>query len=279
MNKTVSRLALVSAATLMIGSPALAGHRWSTYHWLKGSAQLAVPVGDNVSSKWDTYLVTAINGDANGQGWNASTKIEAPIEPGQTNPKNCRAVAGRIEVCSASYGRNGWLGLASIWLSNGHISQGTTKLNDSYFDTASYNKPEWRRMVTCQEIGHDYGLGHVNEVFDDPNTGSCMDYTNNPLGPPTNEYINQHDKDELDTIYNHAELASTNFAVRSVGQAATPQASASASESGNGPADWGRAIGYDGAGRPDMFELNLGGGRKKITHVFWAIGEGPGASQ
>ena len=277
--KTIIRVALVAGVALAALTPAIASHRWSTYHWIKGSAELVVPVGDNVSSKWDTYLVTAINGDANGQGWNASTKIEAPIEPGQTNPKNCRAVAGRIEVCSASYSRNGWLGLASIWLSNGHISQGTTKLNDSYFDTASYNKPEWRRMVTCQEIGHDYGLGHVNEVFNDPNTGSCMDYTNNPLGPPTNEYINQHDKDELDTIYNHAELASTNFAVRSVGQAATPQASASASESGNGPADWGRAIGYDGAGRPDMFELNLGGGRKKITHVFWAIGEGPGSAR
>lgn len=80
-----------------------------------------------------------------------------------TNVKRCVAPQGRIEVCNASYGYNGWLGLAGISLSGGHIVSGYTKLNDSYFNSSTYNKPEWRRLVTCQEIGHDFGLDHQDE--------------------------------------------------------------------------------------------------------------------
>ena len=28
---------------------------------------------------------------------------------------------------------------------------------------------------------------------------------------------------------------------------------------------------FDGKGRPDVFELDLGNGKKKITHVFWTL--------
>ncbi len=34
----------------------------------------------------------------------------------------------------------------------------------------------------CQEIGHDFGLDHQDENFNNPNLGTCMDYTNDPLG-------------------------------------------------------------------------------------------------
>ena len=44
---------------------------------------------------------------------------------------------------------------------------------------------------------------------------------------------------------------------------------------GDSPAEWGRAIHSDAQGRPDVFEMDLGNGNKKITHVLWAIGEGP----
>ena len=45
-------------------------------------------------------------------------------------------VTGKMKVCNANYGYNGyngWAGLASINVnSNGHITQGTAKMNDSY---------------------------------------------------------------------------------------------------------------------------------------------------
>jgi hypothetical protein len=132
-------------------------------------------------------------------------------------------------------------------------------------------------MVFCQEVGHDYGLGHVNENFDDPNTGSCMDYTNDPSGKAgtngtlSNEYPNGHDIDQLAKIYGgHSESTAGSVAIGSVGQQPSP----SAAEDGIGgdtPAQWGRAIHRDGHGRADVFQLDLPGGGKKITHVFWTL--------
>ena len=50
-------------------------------------------------------------------------------------------------------------------------------------------------------------------------------------------------------------------------------------ESGDGPPAWGRAVHYDRQGRPDYFVQELGGGKKKVTHLLWAIGEGPKGGQ
>src|SRR6266571_1036837 len=104
---------------------------------------------------------------------------------------------------------NGWLGVAQIWVSGLHIIQGTVKLNDTYFNTSTYNKPEWRNLVMCQEVGHTFGLDHQDTNFSNTNLGTCMDYTSNPLGPPDNEHPNQHDYDELVTIYNHLDSTTT----------------------------------------------------------------------
>jgi hypothetical protein len=236
-------------------TPVIASHSWGTYHWKRTTAELTVPVGDNVDSRWDSYLVQA-NAD-----WNKSTVINSPLVAGSTNPKNCRGVAGTIQVCNSSYGYTGWLGIASISISGGHITQGTTKLNDSYFNSATYNTPSWRALVTCQEIGHDYGLGHQDEDFNTDNTNSCMDYTNQPAG---NEHPDAHDYEQLLTIYNHLES----------GMSVNGSASSGA-ETGDTPKDWGRPVHFDRQGRPDYFVLDEGNGQKKITHVFWAIGEGP----
>ncbi len=216
-----------------------------------------MPTGDNVDSRWDAYLDKSI------VDWNQSTVINSAKVAGSTNPKNCRAVAGTIQVCNSTYGQNGWLGLASISLSGGHITQGTTKLNDTYYNTAQYNTPDWRAAVMCQEIGHDYGLGHQDENSATDNTTSCMDYTNQPAG---NGSPDAHDYEQLLLIYNHAESAA--------GLPGGPGASAGAA-AGDTPAEWGRAIHFLKDGRPDVFERIDGPGAKTITHVYWAVGEGP----
>ena len=246
------------AATSVVAiaaAPGFASHSWSTYHWQRTTTEISPPVGDNVSSVWDSYLRTAV------ADWNRSTRIESPLVAGQSNPRNCRPNAGRIEVCNHTYGQTGWLGIAQIWLSGGHISQGITKLNDTYFNTAQYNTPAWRALVTCQEIGHDYGLGHQDEDFSTDATTSCMDYTSRPEG---NEHPDAHDYEQLELIYNHAESGST---------AVAPGSSAQAG--GNGPSEWGRPIAFTRDGRPHVYQLDLPDGRRLITHVFWALGEGP----
>ena len=97
--------------------------------------------------------------------WNAAAELNLVKVAGGTKPRNCRPTAGRIEVCNATYGNNGWLGIAQIWASGAHITQAITKLNDTYFNTPTYNTPAWRRLVTCQEIAHDFGLDHQDEAF------------------------------------------------------------------------------------------------------------------
>lgn len=248
--------AAIAVTASLIAAPLLADHAWSTYHWKRTAAQLNVPVGDNVDSNWDFYLTQAV-GD-----WNKSTVIDSPKVAGTTNPRNCKAIRGTIQVCNGRYGNTGWLGIASISLSGGHIIQGTIKLNDTYFSTPQYNTPSWKALVTCQEVGHDYGLGHQDEDFATDNTNSCMDYTSAPMG---NEHPDNHDFEQLGLIYNHLESG-----------AAVPSGSATTEvEPGDSPAAWGRAIHTDKQGRPDMFERSDGPGQKTITHVFWAIGEGP----
>ena len=164
-------------------------------------------VGDNVSSAWDSYLNTAISD------WSASTVLNLAKVAGGTRPRQCKATSGRIEVCNDAYGNNGWLGIARISVSGTHITAATTRVNDSYFNTATYNTPAWRRLVMCQEVGHDFGLDHQDETFNNPNLGTCMDYTSDPDGGgfygPSNEHPNKHDYDQLDTIYRHLDGTST----------------------------------------------------------------------
>jgi hypothetical protein len=254
---TKQKVALGVVLAGMTAVPAVASHSWGGYHWARSGGELTVPVGDNVNSVWDGYLNTAI------ADWNKSTVINSPKAVGSAgDPKRCNPVAGTIQVCNALYGQRGWLGIASIWLSNGHISQGTTKLNDTYFNMARYNTPTWRQLVTCQEVGHDYGLAHQDEDFNTDNTNSCMDYTNLPAG---NEHPDAHDYEQLLSIYNHLES----------GAAIGGGRGASGAASGDDPSDWGRAIHFDRQGRPDYFEMDLGNGQRKVTHVLWAVGEGP----
>ncbi|MEO7803307.1 MAG: hypothetical protein ABIS18_02415 [Actinomycetota bacterium] len=199
-----SLVAVFIPIVILVGAlPSGANHAWGPYHWARTSNPFTLTVVDSVTSNWDSYLNTA-NAD-----WTASsvldlTKVQG--DEGSVSRKKCNPISGKIRVCNQTYGLNGWLGVANIWLTTGnHIAQGTTKLNDSYFNTTTYNKPEWRQFVTCQEIGHDFGLDHQDTIFDNPNLGSCMDYTDFPLGPPDNTHPNQHDYDQLVSMYNHSD--------------------------------------------------------------------------
>ncbi|HEX8225978.1 MAG TPA: hypothetical protein VF605_19400 [Allosphingosinicella sp.] len=248
----ILKIAAFAGAAGLLAGPVVASHSWGGYHWARTTAQISPPVGDNVTAAWDGYLRTAV------ADWNRSTVIESPLVAGQSAQKQCKPVAGRIEVCNATYGRNGWLGIASIWLTGGHISQGTTKVNDTYFNMAQYNNPAERASVMCQEIGHDYGLDHQDEDFSTDNTNSCMDYTNNPVG---NEHPDRHDYDQLLAIYNHVDSAAAAGAAKSMpSQAAV----------GDSAADWGTPVRRNSRGQADVYVRDLGKGNKVITHVLWA---------
>jgi hypothetical protein len=242
------------AGALLLGglaaSTATASHSWGGYHWARTANPFPLSVGDNVNSTWDGHLDTAI------ADWDRSSVLTLTETAGQAKGKQCRPTNGRIEVCNGSYGFNGWLGIAQIWITGGvHITQGTTRVNDSYFNTPSYNSPVKRQHVMCQEIGHDFGLGHQDESGADLDT--CMDYSSALDNPSPNA----HDYEQLETIYAHLDSFNSYSGAASAGLAETDAA----------PEKTERTDRIKSSTIVEHFS----DGSRRVTHVTWAL-EGPG---
>lgn len=245
MRRLLAIAATTALAILVFPSVSQANHSWGNYHWGRTANPFTLKLGDNVTSAWDSYLQTTSSD------WSRSTVLDTTIVAGQAgNPKRCGATAGRVEVCNALYGNNGWLGVAQIWVSGSHITQGIVKVNDTYYNTATYNTPAWRNLVMCQEVGHTFGLDHQDENFSNPNLGTCMDYTNNP---DSNQHPNQHDYDQLAAIYAHLDSVNTVF-----GAGATSDVS-----------PWGVLVSGSRASGKSMYVNDLGHGKKVFSFVYW----------
>jgi hypothetical protein len=162
------------------------------------------------------------------------------------------------------------------------IAQATTRVNDFYFNMAQYNTPEWRQFVMCQEVGHDYGLDHQDENFDNPNLGSCMDYTSDPGGfedPLSNLEPNQHDFDQLASMY------PTSGGGGGGGGGGGRGGRGRGGVPGNipdefpdvadqrvpmdSPGQWGQLVKSNG--RVALYDLDLGFGNHIFTFVVWAF--------
>lgn len=176
-------VALAAMALIAIAAiPAGANHPWNGYHWPgignRTPAVVDKTSGGDPSGKFDVPAAVAE--------WAA---LGTPMQP-------VSASSGPVEVV-AKKGSAQWIGLAQISVSGDHITAGRVTLNTLYYN--SYNAAEWDYVV-CQEIGHIWGLGHVDEDFDNPDQGTCMDYTNNMA---QNNTPNNHDREQLNIIYAH----------------------------------------------------------------------------
>ena len=253
-------VSIASVLFLLVASVGLvlASHSWANYHWARTSNPFNLKLGDNVSSTWDPYLGTTSSD------WSLSSVLDTAIVPGLSKG-NCRPTKGRVEVCNKTYGNNGWLALAQIWVSGDNIVQGVAKMNDTYFNTTKYNTSGWRNLAMCQEVGHTLGLDHQDEIFNNTNLGTCMDYTDDPDGKLknqlSNEHPNQHDYDQLDTIYSH--LDSTTTLSQSDGSGRGKAGLEDSSE-------FGKSLKKDGRGKTSLYERDLGKGQKLFTFVIWA---------
>ncbi len=238
-------IGLVLALVAAFPAGASASHSWGSYHWARTANPFTLKVVDSATAAWDSYLNTSI------ADWSQSTVLDLSKQSGTVaKGKTCKAISGQVNVCNGKYGNNGWLGVASIWAQGAHITQGTVKLNDTYFNTASYNTPAWRNLVMCQEIGHTFGLDHQDENFSNANLGTCMDYTSNPS---SNQHPNQHDYDQLEAIYAHLDSTTT------VGQVVA---------NGSAAPGWGRMVRDNGHNA--LFARDLGNGMVVFNFVVWA---------
>lgn len=249
-----------------------AEHTWGNYHWGRTANPFTLELGDNVSSTWDTHLRKAATD------WSVSSVLDTVVSKGKSK-RNCRGTNGRVEVCSAGYGFNGWLGIAQIWISGDHITKGVVKVNDSYFNLSAYDTPAWRNLVMCQEIGHTLGLAHQDEDFDNANLDTCMDYSSDPV---PNQHPNQHDYDMLEYIYEeHTDEVDTVIASddgdgggngngkgNGKGKKGKP-AGIGQDIDLNNPSAWGQAVKQDAQGNNSLYERDLGNGNKLFTFVIW----------
>ena len=237
-------LALAVTAFAAVVGTAAASHSWGSYHWARTANPFTLEVIDSMTTDWDDNLDVAISD------WNSSSVMNLTEEAGDSSArarKRCAAVQGKVHACNAAYGFNGWLGLAQIWASGSHITQATAKMNDSYFASPSYNETN-RQHVICQEIGHDWGLGHQDESGRDLNT--CMDYANALDNPNPNA----HDYAQLGTIYAHLDSTTT----IATGLAGSSSAKPVRVERTDRIAD-------------STITEHFQDGTRRITHVFWAL--------
>lgn len=238
-------------AVMIMPLAAGASHSWGNYHWARTANPFTIKVIDSMTADWDDNLDVAI------ADWNSSSIMNVVEEAGSdasNTRKRCAAVTGKVRACNAAYGNNGWLGLAQIWASGNHITQGTAKMNDTYLASSSYTETN-RQHVICQEIGHDWGLAHQDESGADLNT--CMDYSN----ALDNPHPNAHDYDQLVTIYTHLDSTTT---------IAGPAPAGFANANVHAQANWGTKVAESADGRTALFVRDFGNGFKIFTFVIWA---------
>lgn len=250
--------AVVSLAVVGLVSTTRANHAWGSYHWARTSNPFTLRIANNMTGSWPAHFNTAVSD------WSQSSVMDLAPYIGTAN-KRCPMVAGTVQVCNGTYGQNGWLGLASINITGGvHITQGTAKMNDTYFNLSTYNNPNEKLHVVCQEIGHTFGLGHTSEDGSSQNT--CMDYFSNTganAGSTMSTRPNAHDYAQLESIYAHLDSSTT------LASSATASRRAGVSEVTDDPNSWGYMVRQSANGRSSVYERYNSDGSKTITHVFW----------
>lgn len=252
---------LLGLAVAAFPSITNATHSWGGYHWARTTPQFTLKVGDNMTTaQWKSYL-TQTSSD-----WNSGNSAVLTAIVGGTAGKRCSMVAGTTQVCNGTYGNNGWLGLASINITGGtHITQGTAKMNDTYFNTATYNNPNEKLHVVCQEIAHTFGLDH--QSTDGSSQNSCMDYFSNTGANATSTVStkpNAHDFEQLNIIYAHVDSTTTVASMAAM-------AATAATDVGDEPSTWGQLMRQSANGRSSTYERHNWDGSKTLTHVYWTL--------
>lgn len=273
-------LGVVVAVIVAVGSGAalFADHSWGSYHWARTTNSFNLTVVNSTTSDWDGYVAQAVSD------WSSSAVLDMVEDPtGSTSSKDrrqCSAPSGQIRICNLAYGNTGWLGIAGISIDGaGHIVRGYTKLNDTYFDQSFYNNYMWKQSVTCQELGHNIGLAHQDEDFNNQSLFSCMDYQNPPFAFP-----DDHDLAQLETIYSHLDTYDSYAGAPpppdsggdSGGGCSAPKGKgcnkgvAAQDNGNNGEIGWGISIGR--RGQQETFIRIDPDGTRHITSVRWVDG-------
>jgi hypothetical protein len=163
-------------------------HAWSTYHW--ASDNLTPSVFDKTRSSeltGETALSVAH--------W---ASLATPIQPQMSSRRQAPVTV--VEGFS-----NDWLGLAQIWIEDGHIVKGKVSMNTTFLLGDPRFTFEATVHVLCQELGHIWGLGHNRDELDTC-MNDCLTATTEAewlacLNHPDGVDTNAHDVEQLLLAY------------------------------------------------------------------------------
>ena len=155
-----------------------------TYWMTSGNQGLSLRVYNALTEDWYTYFYAAVNDWDNGD----PDALTIATQQIQADP-DCEAITGTMKVCNNDYGETGWKGINEVLITAaGVITVSTAKMNEFYLSNAGTAD---RRYTMCHEMGHGFGLNHVDENFNNRDQYTCMDYTNNPednMSPNASNY-------------------------------------------------------------------------------------------
>ena len=269
-----SRIARTVAAAgiaigIAFGGVLVADHSWGDYHWARTTSSFDLTVVNSTTPDWDPYVARAI------ADWSQSSVLDMVEDPsGATDSKvrrQCRAPSGAVRICNLAYGNTGWLGIAGISIdAAGHIVSGYTKLNDTYFASSFYNGDDWKQSVSCQELGHNIGLDHQDEDFNNGSLFSCMDYQDPPF-----EYPNGHDYAQLEDMYAHTDTYNSYSGDSGGGGGTCGAPPGKGCNKAGVPQDppgnaWGISLGR--RGQKEKFLRIEPDGTRHLTFVTWVVG-------
>lgn len=152
-------------------------------HWDGGAIEwesdgngLSLTLINSLTNDWDSSFVAVFND------WNSAPALSLSARMKKYDTDPCGHRNQQLRVCNGDYGATGWKGLNEVVFytaeSNGknYIVSSVATMNEYYL--AGKSDVE-RQYVMCHEIGHGFGLDHRDEIMDNPDLGSCMDYTRN----------------------------------------------------------------------------------------------------
>jgi len=255
----------------MIPPPVGAMHPWAS-HWGRTTSGIRnIPVRRRLSAIWLARYNTAMTD------WRkpAMTRIRPYTLSTTAQSSSCPFVLDEIQVCDGNYGNTGWGGYAQVsWDGTGHTRYARALQNNYYYVGSSATVVADRQLVICQEIGHLLGLGHVNEIMNNPNVGSCMDYTNDADGgpggasnsDPNNMHPYAHDYALINSRHNHIGMIVPEVASR---QTEAPRAmQAMLASSPTSLAQLGSLTWSGNGGLTERYEMEFAGGWGMATWVI-----------
>lgn len=137
--------------------------------WKTSKKGLELKIRNALTSDWDPYFEEAV------KDWNMAPALQLSTDYVDADP-SCKEVRGIMKVCNKDFGQTGWTGLNEVYYEGKWIVKSVAKMNEYYLSTSQTTNAE-KLFVMCHEIGHGFGLPHRDEIANNADLGSCMDYT------------------------------------------------------------------------------------------------------